>query len=808
MAAKKGTYVIYVSVAIALVFLLVLVILFIHYSNKARQAKQLDPLPPDPEATANRYRFLYAPLVVGSLIGGIAIALFFILRSTWKVKTCLQVQIEQNKQLFQEKTTSSSSSSSSSATYTTNTNCGTYGNVCDTSGGQTCSAQTNKCVCQVQNTAYCGPGIGCVDVISDENHCGACGNVCTPGEACMNGVCLCLGDVCTGVCVDLRTDNDNCGACDRQCSVGFTCVDGQCVLASQYVPDTQTDVLNCGRLDNRCYGVGAQCCDGKCSIRTSDINNCGACGTVCDTQNGEQCCFGRCVDVQNDVQNCGTCGAACPVGLYCYQGRCISLGTNDHCSGIGDLCPPGTNCRNGACVSTTDSNVNCGASQANCFELYGSNEGKCFNNTTCLDSKNSASGCLAFSSEPRMLTYITWDSKTNAQYIKTSCLTPSAWLQAVKYCNYIVTAPYNDPLTLTVQVPMNGALCSPSNPVLSAPVNWASTVYTNTPVPPANCDPVFLPNQGGSLCCNGVLTNPQNDNNNCGQCGVDCKQIYGSDGACKDGVCYDTRISSNACGSVLAVCTNGGICQSGVCVASSLVNSSTNANCAGAVCAAGENCCGGRCRNYQTDEIACGTCGNQCPYGYTCLNGLCVDLRQSNTLCYKPPDNQDPINSSSATPVTCGPGQVCSNGTCTTIGTLTNCSGVSDNCSTRYGIYGACVGGTCVRTQFNNSSCGTNGSYVACAATEQCVNGLCVPGMSTNCGTILTCVFGQFCANNTCVSCVGPTCGSCGSTGVTCSSSQQCCRGTCITPSSDPNNCGGCGIVCVPGKTCSGGVCV
>jgi hypothetical protein len=69
-------------------------------------------------------------------------------------------------------------------------------------------------------------------VNSDENNCGACGNVCggsTP--VCIQGTCgNCPPPLtnCNGVCSYLESDFVNCGACGHQCQFGEGCLDGQC----------------------------------------------------------------------------------------------------------------------------------------------------------------------------------------------------------------------------------------------------------------------------------------------------------------------------------------------------------------------------------------------------------------------------------------------------------------------------------------------------------------------------------------------------------------------------------------------------
>lgn len=78
-------------------------------------------------------------------------------------------------------------------------------------------------------------GSGCVDLDSDQLHCGACGNACDAGEACSAGTCslTCQNGLtnCGGTCRDLQSDPNNCGACGNR--VAF-CVQGisACVSAA------------------------------------------------------------------------------------------------------------------------------------------------------------------------------------------------------------------------------------------------------------------------------------------------------------------------------------------------------------------------------------------------------------------------------------------------------------------------------------------------------------------------------------------------------------------------------------------------
>lgn len=120
----------------------------------------------------------------------------------------------------------------------------------------------------------------------------------------------CNQTCCGNECVDIETDEEHCGFCTHPCHPGFECVDGRCA---------------CDR-DDDCQG--RPCCDGKCVDTTSDPDNCGECGNACDSGcclSGAcgQKCGENCVDIKTDAYNCGACNIVCiPFAQLCCNGGC------------------------------------------------------------------------------------------------------------------------------------------------------------------------------------------------------------------------------------------------------------------------------------------------------------------------------------------------------------------------------------------------------------------------------------------------------------------------------------------------------
>ena len=192
---------------------------------------------------------------------------------------------------------------------------------------------------------------GCeVDVLSDDENCGACGNACPADQHCFEGQCGCPNGLqfCNGACRDLSEDDENCKQCGHYCQwpdpacdpmpahTGYGCMANDCgQLKCEFgFADCNTD-------------LGLGCASNGCETPIDDVNNCGACGNVCKPD--EVCRFGAdgnyecaptceklglksceggfCADTLNDADHCGGCGLACPLpGPHqlsaCKKGLC------------------------------------------------------------------------------------------------------------------------------------------------------------------------------------------------------------------------------------------------------------------------------------------------------------------------------------------------------------------------------------------------------------------------------------------------------------------------------------------------------
>jgi hypothetical protein len=120
-------------------------------------------------------------------------------------------------------------------------------------------------------------------------------------------------------------------------------------------------------------------------------------------------------------------------------------------------------------------------------------------------------------------------------------------------------------------------------------------------------------------------------------------------------------------------------------------------------------CNGTHCTDLKSDESACGSCGNICAPGYSCLNGTCACLPGETSCNGRCIDTRLDVNNCGKCGISCATsgGQFCNNGTCvcTTGNLLCN--------------------GTCIDIGFDDNNCGKCGNV--CASGSFCSVGTCHP---------------------------------------------------------------------------------
>ena len=171
------------------------------------------------------------------------------------------------------------------------------------------------------------------NLMTDWTHCGSCTNVCATGQVCNSGVCQqpCAVPLsnCPNQtqCFDLTSDINNCGTC------GTSCVppQGGTVQCSQsscvYTCPADAGVTACAASN----GAPAGCFD-----LTSSTQHCGSCGTQCTST--QSCNSGVCC-----AQNSKLCGSTC-----------IDVSKDpNNCGDCGKVCPSTGVCTGGKCLGYT-----------------------------------------------------------------------------------------------------------------------------------------------------------------------------------------------------------------------------------------------------------------------------------------------------------------------------------------------------------------------------------------------------------------------------------------------------------------------
>ena len=599
--------------------------------------------------------------------------------------------------------------------------------------GQPCSLSPNA------GGNCCGGS--CVDMDTDPNNCNSCGTACATGSICYLGTCeavaascgsapagsLCQqadggGGSCCGGCVHLDTLNDpaNCGACGQACPSGAACVNGMCSSGCGTGGAVCPPGLACSAttgfclLDPQACGPSNQmvpcalptsddaaCCGSACADLLRDDANCGVCGTACpggsfcdlgqcvpvpsctaansgtdcplsSTRIGK-CCSGSCTDVASDPANCFGCGVACPTGEACGPSGCtLPDGGSPGCRVVG--CPPGTTCTGSQCLP---SSCPAGASGLACAFGAGNDQGRCCGGA-CVDPNQDPQNCGGCG-----VACASGICPFGTGFLP-SCLPPAA-------------------STTGCQVPCQSpAVCVGGQCLLATCGNGPGM-----PCAAGGGNPGVCCDQGmGGTTCADVASDPAN----CGGCGIACP----SGQSCTQGVCSGS----------LAPCLAGRIdayCD---------LDAGTSLLC----------CPGGGCTDVETDSQNCGYCGQPCQSGLTCAAGQCLALScgaaTAGQSCVGPDGGtglccgtaceavaSDPANCGGCG-TTCATGESCVGGHCGFDQCTPSLQGDPCHFVTQFGTQpGLCCGSSCVDPSSDPANCG--GCNLACAPDAGCVNSAC-----------------------------------------------------------------------------------
>ncbi|MBX7194396.1 MAG: hypothetical protein K1X94_20240 [Sandaracinaceae bacterium] len=720
--------------------------------------------------------------------------------------------------------------------------CGTCGYDCGPHtacprGGTDAGGDMHTCACapdmagnwdDCNNSLLGGSGgDGCeIDLDTDENHCGMCGNRCGAHQTCLSGTCTCDapyldcdGSQANGCEINGSNDVDHCNRCDIRCTFmsgspvcsGGTCRLGGCDPGYDNCDgrddngcETPLNTLsNCGRCGETCSGTtnATEICNASltCDYSSCDggfldcgggrvngcetafsTSNCGTCGTVCGPR---ESCNGT-----GDCQ-CGTgpsagSGEACTGGTPdCCTNACVNLQTDvNNCGGCGVRCGAGETCMAGSC--------RCGASASSVGggEACAGGGNECCSNT-CVVVATSTSHCGVCGN-------VCGPSETcsGGHCACGGSVAPATGEACSGTGNECCSGTCTDIRSTASSCGMCGRNCA------TIAVNAVETCVSST-CDYSSCDPNFFD-------CDGMHPNGCEVDlrllPNCGGCGNTCSGV-----AHATAICLASTCDYSACASGFLDCSGGhgdgcetpsntsncGACGN-VCGTNESCNGSGDCQCgtgpsaaSGEACTGGTpDCCGNACVNLTNNVNNCGACGNRCGAGETCSGGRCtcggtMGTMGSGEACTGASNEccgsscvvtSGSTSNCGACGNVCGAGETCSSGRCTCGGTM-GTMGSGEACT---GASNECCGTSCVVTNTSTSNCGACGNV--CGAGETCSSGRCACG-----GTLGTMGSGE--------ACVGGT--------------NECCSGSCANTTTSTTHCGACGNACGTGETCSSGDC-
>ena len=356
----------------------------------------------------------------------------------------------------------------------------------------------------------CDCSNACVDMTTDANNCGMCGNTCTNLETCRKSVCSCVPGFyrCGSKCVSLSDDFANCGQCGKQCPNGKVCLGARCVAACAgpttncggSCVNTLTDSRFCGGCNNACRGLQI-CINGTCG--------CGNGLTECPPGSG------TCVDTRSDVNNCGGCNMKCgSAGADAMNNSKARTCVNSTCGAYNQGCATGTVCG----VATGGNAANCGGGNWTGGTCAPGTARPVADGTACADGNGWSCDCANANADGTCpVTHCTGGNN--------DCPGSQACMCNGAPCGRGVSGVCDRPNDTCSRGKCSGATGCYTGAPCSAKGDHACTLPNSNPTTRDPAAPV---------CCGAVgCVDLKSDPYNCGACGVACATGYCADGFCR-----------------------------------------------------------------------------------------------------------------------------------------------------------------------------------------------------------------------------------------------------------------------------------